>query len=87
MFFHEVHMQPIPNTRDRGCTQPVSAINVPEALLKIETVTAVTGLSKTSIRRKVAQGKFPAPVKDGKRCTRWVAGQVSNWLRAKAGAA
>lgn len=64
--------------------QSVHALQIAEALLKIQTVIEVTGLSESSIRRKVADGKFPSPVKDGTRCTRWVAGSVSNWLRAKA---
>lgn len=67
--------------------QTVQSLHIPEALLKIQTVIEVTGLSESSIRRKVAEGKFPKPVKDGKRCTRWVAGTVSNWLRAKGAAA
>jgi len=51
--------------------------------LKIQTVIGVTGLSESSIRRKVAEGKFPQPDKDGTRCTRWVAGDVTNWLLSK----
>lgn len=66
-------------------TQTVDSLRIPEALLKIEVVSAVTGRSESTIRRLVAEGKFPQPIKDGLRCTRWVAGQVSNWLRAKAG--
>jgi prophage regulatory protein len=72
------------NRHNRAPAQSLQALHIPEALLKIQTVEAVTGLSESTIRRKVAEKKFPAPVKDGARCTRWVAGQVSNWLRAKA---
>ncbi len=68
---------------NREFTQPLQALQIADALLKIQTVTAVTGLSESSIRRKVAAGIFPQPVKDGTRCTRWVAGAVSNWLHAK----
>jgi len=68
---------------NRAPAQSLQALHIPEALLKIQTVIAVTGLSESTIRRKVAEGKFPAPVKDGTRCTRWVAGNVTNWLRAK----
>lgn len=64
--------------------QSLEALHIPDALLKIQTVTAVTGLSESSIRRKVGQGKFPHPIKDGPRCTRWVAGHVSAWLRRQA---
>jgi prophage regulatory protein len=65
--------------------QTIAALHIPEALLKIQTVVAVTGMSESSIRRKIAEGKFPSPVKDGTRCTRWVAGKVSNWLKARGG--
>jgi prophage regulatory protein len=65
--------------------QTIAALHIPEALLKIQTVVAVTGMSESSIRRKIAEGKFPAPVKDGTRYTRWVAGKVSNWLKARGG--
>ena len=69
--------------RPTRANQTVQALHIPEALLKTQTVTAVTGLSESTIYRKVAAGEFPAPVKDGPRCTRWVAGKVSNWLKAK----
>jgi len=72
-----------PPTRRNRATQTIQALHIPEALLKIQTVTAVTGLSESSIRRKIAEGRFPAPVKDGVRCTRWVAGRVQDWLRAR----
>jgi len=73
-----------PHTRhDRAPAQSLHAVQIADALLKIQTVIAVTGLSESSIRRKVAEGKFPQPIKDGTRCTRWVAGDVTHWLRAK----
>jgi prophage regulatory protein len=71
---------------NRAPAQTLQALHIPEALLKIKTVEAVTGLSESTIRRRAHEGTFPQPVKDGARCTRWVAGQVSNWLRAKAAA-
>lgn len=75
-----------PSRHKRPPLQTVQSLHIPEALLKIQTVIEVTGLSESSIRRKVAEGKFPAPVRDGPRCTRWVAEKVSNWLRAKGAA-
>lgn len=68
---------------NRAPTQTIDSLRIPEALLKIQVVKAVTGRSESTIRRMVSEGKFPAPIKDGTRCTRWVAGQVSNWLRAQ----
>jgi prophage regulatory protein len=82
-------MQPIPATTAherrprRVAVQTLDSLKIPEALLKISTVTAVTGLSASSIRRRMAAGQFPQPVRDGARCTRWVAQSVTDWLRAK----
>lgn len=79
-------MQPTlqPRGFDQHPRQPLHVAQLREALLKIQTVTAVTGLSESSVRRRVAAGLFPQPVKDGTRCTRWVAGQVTDWLTSKA---
>lgn len=66
--------------------QTVAAAQIPDARLKIQTVIELTGLSESSIRRKVAAGLMPAPLKDGLRCTRWVASDVTAWLRLRGGA-
>lgn len=80
-------MQRSPITKNtqlaRASTQSLFVVQIADALLKIQTVIAVTGLSESTIRRKVSNGTFPKPIKDGCRCTRWVAGHVTNWLRAK----
>jgi prophage regulatory protein len=49
---------------NRHPAQSLHALQIAEALLKIQTVIAVTGRSESTIRRKVADGKFPQPVKD-----------------------
>lgn len=67
----------------RASAQSPYVVQIADALLKIQTVIAVTGLSESTIRRKVSDGTFPKPIKDGCRCTRWVAGSVTSWLRAK----
>ena len=72
--------------RIRIC-QPLHAVQVADALLKIQTVCAITGLSASTVRRKIAEDDFPAPIKMGQRCTRWRAELVTNWLREKGGAA
>jgi|GEM_PF-1291825 prophage regulatory protein len=68
----------------RELKQPLNIIEIPDALLQKQTVVVLAGLSSASIDRKVKAGKFPQPVKDGPRCTRWRAGDVSNWLRSQA---
>ena len=72
-------------TRREEARQSVAAAQIPEARLKIQTVTQLTGFSASTIRRKVAAGEFPEPVKYGSRCTRWVAGHVTGWLRSTGG--
>ncbi len=75
-----MHTAPV---QPRQPLQSLHAVQIADALLKIQTVIAVTGLSESSIRRKMGEGKFPQAIKDGARCTRWRAGDVTNWLRAK----
>lgn len=65
--------------------QEIEAALIPEARLKIQTVVQLTGLSESTLRRKIAAGEFPEPIKSGSRCTRWVAGRVTEWLRATEG--
>lgn len=67
--------------------QSVDALRIPEALLRVQTVATVTGYSRRSIYRGVADGTFPKPVKLSQRCVRWVAAEVSAWLRAQRGVA
>ena len=76
-------MQPDPVSRryNRAPAQTLQALHIPEALLKIQTVIAVTGLSESTIRRKVAEGKFPAPIKLGARTSRWPAATIDAWIQ------
>lgn len=77
--------QPLARVRQRH-RQSVMSARIPEARLKIETVVELTGLSESSIWRGVKTGVLPTPVRDGPRCTRWVAADVMEYLR-KRGAA
>ena len=65
--------------------QPLEAASLPDALLKIATVAAVTGLSASTIFRKLAADppQFPEPVRLGTRCTRWKSASVRAWLAAQ----
>jgi prophage regulatory protein len=66
----------------RPLPQPLNVLDVPQAHLKISTVIALTGMSESTIRRRIADGHFPPPIHHGKRCTRWVARDVATWLEA-----
>jgi len=78
---HEHAAVPAPRSDRKSC-QPHAVLLIPEAHLKLRTVVELTGLSESTIRRRVATGDFPQPVRHGKRCTRWIAGDLSAWLRS-----
>ena len=51
-----------------------------EVLLTCRQIQERTGLSRSTILRKVRDGTFPAPVKTGKRAVRWRESDVSVWI-------
>ena len=65
--------------------QPLHAAQIAEALLKLPTVEAITGLSRSTIYAKLKAGEFVEPVRIGARCTRFRAGDVQAWLAAQVG--
>ena len=73
----------MPLARQPEKHQPIEAGNLPHALLRMATVEAMTGISRPSIYRRLAQGDFPEPVRLGKRCTRWPAAAVREWIQAQ----
>lgn len=62
--------------------QPLGAVQVDEALLRLSTVEAILGLGKTTIYAKAATGEL-TPIRMGKRCTRWRASDVQRFLQAQ----
>lgn len=78
---------PSPDSPQREPRQPAWAAQYDDALLKLALVIALTGLSGSSLYRKIAASQFPAPVRLGSRCSRWRAGDVNQWLRLQAGGA
>jgi prophage regulatory protein len=73
--------------KKRGGSQPLQAAQVPDALLTLETVSAVAGISVATIYRKAsADPTFPRLVRMGQRCTRIRARDLTAWLAAQAGA-
>lgn len=65
--------------------QPLHAAQVADALLRLRTVEAITGLSRSTIYAKLKAGEFVKPVRLGARCTRFRAGDVQAWLAAQVG--
>jgi prophage regulatory protein len=48
-------------------------------LLRLPEVKAHTGLSRSELYRRIAQGTFPAPVKIGVRASAWSSAEVERW--------
>ena len=70
----------------KDLAQPLHVAQLADALLKMQTVTALTGLSSSSVYRLVAAGEL-TPIRRGSRCTRFRAGDITAWLRAQGEAA
>ena len=56
-----------------------SSATVPFVLLRLPDVKAHTGLSRSEIYRRIAQGVFPAPVKIGVRASAWNSAEIERW--------
>ena len=46
-------------------------------------VCAALSWSRSFLHAQVRAGKFPAPIKYGRRCARWPAASVRDWLAAQ----
>lgn len=60
----------------------LEVFSVPDAHVRLSAVVAITGLSESTIRRRLQTSDFPAPIRHGKRCTRWIARDVLAWLNS-----
>ena len=52
-----------------------------DRILRLNAVLDRTGLSRSTLYRKVDQGTFPAQVHIAKRCVGWRESAVADWLR------
>lgn len=55
--------------------------DVPDRILRIKTVLDRTGLSRSTLYRRIQAGRFPAQVRIAERCTGWRESAVNGWLR------
>ena len=56
---------------------------MPHTVLRLPTVKARTGLSRSTIYLRVSRGAFPAPVSLGGRAVGWIEAEVNAWLTAQ----
>lgn len=53
------------------------------AIMRLPEVKACTGLSRSTIYLRIAQGTFPRPVSLGGRAVGWLEAEVQDWLRSR----
>jgi prophage regulatory protein len=52
-------------------------------ILRRPAVEARTGLSRSTIYSMMAEGRFPKPVRLGKRAVGWMESAISDWLESR----
>jgi prophage regulatory protein len=52
-----------------------------DRILRIGTVLQLTGLSRSTLYRKVQRGEFPKQIKLSERCAGWRQSSVHAWMR------
>ena len=57
----------------------------PDRIIRFETVRARTGLSRSTIYRKIAEGTFPAQLKISTNGAGWRESDINRWIADPAG--
>jgi predicted DNA-binding transcriptional regulator AlpA len=74
-------------TKTKLAAIPTAAVHfdtLPDtARVALPVVSLVAGRSPASVRRDVAAGRMPAPIKSGPRATRWIVGDIRRWQRGE----
>ncbi|MEJ1381087.1 MAG: AlpA family transcriptional regulator [Candidatus Sedimenticola sp. (ex Thyasira tokunagai)] len=50
------------------------------SILRLPTVKARTGLSRSTIYLRISEGRFPKPISLGGRAVGWVEAEINDWL-------
>ena len=63
-------------------TRPmVQEMEVPIRIVRLPAVQARTGLGRSTIYVRLAEGSFPRPVQLGARAVGWIEEEVDEWIR------
>lgn len=55
-------------------------MNTTPRLLRVQTVTDMTGLPRSTLYMYMAEGRFPRPVKIGARSVAWASDVIEQWI-------
>jgi prophage regulatory protein len=61
--------------------------NLSQKLLRLPQVKQTTGLSKSTIYARIAEGNFPKQIPLGPRLVVWVESDIQNWISEQVSAA
>ncbi|MET0006131.1 MAG: AlpA family transcriptional regulator [Candidatus Thiodiazotropha sp.] len=50
------------------------------SILRLPAVKARTGLSRSTIYKRISEGSFPKPISLGGHAVGWIAAEVNDWL-------
>ena len=64
------------STTERGTPLGVRFLRLPEVLER-------TGLSRSTIYVRLAEGRFPRPIPLGARAVGWIESEVDEWIRER----
>jgi prophage regulatory protein len=56
---------------------------MPQAILRLPAVKARTGLSRSTIYLRLAEGTFPKPIALGARAVGWLQSDIDDWISAQ----
>ena len=57
------------------------SVDAPARVLRLPRVQARTGLARSTIYVRVADGRFPQPIRLGARAVGWIESEVDAWIR------
>ena len=70
--------------RGRAMTRTmVQEMEVPIRIVRLPAVQARTGLGRSTIYVRLAEGSFPRPVQLGARAVGWIEAEVDEWIRQR----
>jgi prophage regulatory protein len=61
--------------------EPSMPTEIPDRILRLNAVLDLTGLSRSTLYRKMDLGTFPRNVRISTRCVGWRQSDVAEWLR------
>ena len=58
-------------------------LNQTHTILRLNSVTLRTGLSRSTIYEQISGGFFPRPISLGKRSVGWLDADINNWIEER----